>query len=443
MTRRLFGRKDKPMPNDTRDSAILQVVDRYFASIAFTPDGVILRANRNFLDALEYELNDVMGKHHSMFVPQSDRDSAAYQEFWHDLRSGEPFTGQYERITKSGRSIWIQATYAPVFDDNGKLIEVAKVASDITSRVVVQQQVSDGLSALAEGDTTFRVQAAPGSEMYDLAETYNKSVDGLGHVLQVVSNVAGGLDESARDVRNNSSQAAQITQDNASAVESASEDVSSIVGTVAQTTADATESEGSAKAAAKVVESASEELLAAIAGAEEMRKVVDNMAGINQTIEAIAFQTNMLALNAGIEAARAGPSGAGFAVVASEIRNLAARSNSASSEIKALIEQAVKQSLSTEERVKSSDKNLSDVHGSIADVVEKMVAITASAQEQSERLSVLDSTLRNLSSSAQRHAEVAEENSRSAEQLVDFGQQLASELDRFNQAAPTRYSGAA
>jgi methyl-accepting chemotaxis protein len=443
MTRRLFGRKDKPMPNDTRDSAILQVVDRYFASIAFTPDGVILRANRNFLDALEYELNDVMGKHHSMFVPQSDRDSAAYQKFWHDLRSGEPFTGQYERITKSGRSIWIQATYAPVFDDNGKLIEVAKVASDITSRVVVQQQVSDGLSALAEGDTTFRVQAAPGSEMYDLAETYNKSVDGLGDVLQVVSNVAGGLDESARDVRKNSSQAAQITQDNASAVESASEDVSSIVGTVAQTTADATESEGSAKAAAKVVESASEELLAAIAGAEEMRKVVDNMAGINQTIEAIAFQTNMLALNAGIEAARAGPSGAGFAVVASEIRNLAARSNSASSEIKALIEQAVKQSLSTEERVKSSDKNLSDVHGSIADVVEKMVAITASAQEQSERLSVLDSTLRNLSSSAQRHAEVAEENSRSAEQLVDFGQQLASELDRFNQAAPTRYSGAA
>ena len=443
MTRRLFGRKDKPMPNDTRDSAILQVVDRYFASIAFTPDGVILRANRNFLDALEYELNDVIGKHHSMFVPQSDRDSAAYQKFWHDLRSGEPFTGQYERITKSGRSIWIQATYAPVFDDNGKLIEVAKVASDITSRVVVQQQVSDGLSALAEGDTTFRVQAAPGSEMYDLAETYNKSVDGLGHVLQVVSNVAGGLDESARDVRKNSSQAAQITQDNASAVESASEDVSSIVGTVAQTTADATESEGSAKAAAKVVESASEELLAAIAGAEEMRKVVDNMAGINQTIEAIAFQTNMLALNAGIEAARAGPSGAGFAVVASEIRNLAARSNSASSEIKALIEQAVKQSLSTEERVKSSDKNLSDVHGSIADVVEKMVAITASAQEQSERLSVLDSTLRNLSSSAQRHAEVAEENSRSAEQLVDFGQQLASELDRFNQAAPTRYSGAA
>ena len=170
------------MPNDTRDSAILQVVDRYFASIAFTPDGVILRANRNFLDALEYELNDVLGKHHSMFVPQSDRDSAAYQKFWHDLRSGQPFTGQYERITKSGRSIWIQATYAPVFDDNGKLIEVAKVASDITSRVVVQQQVSDGLSALAEGNTTFRVQAAPGSEMYDLAETYNKSVDGLGHL---------------------------------------------------------------------------------------------------------------------------------------------------------------------------------------------------------------------------------------------------------------------
>lgn len=103
---------------DEGQVALLSMVERTQAVIHFTVDGEILHANANFLGALEYTADAVVGKHHRMFVDPQYARSDAYAKFWRDFKSGKTFTDQFPRVTRTGRTIWIQVTYAPVFDKN-------------------------------------------------------------------------------------------------------------------------------------------------------------------------------------------------------------------------------------------------------------------------------------------------------------------------------------
>lgn len=104
------------------------------ATIDFTLDGTILTANQNFLDTLGYDLSEVQGKHHSMFVDPEYVDTQDYKDFWQKLKGGEFFSAQYKRIAKGGKEVWIEATYNPVFDSKGKPYKVVKFASDVTEK---------------------------------------------------------------------------------------------------------------------------------------------------------------------------------------------------------------------------------------------------------------------------------------------------------------------
>src|SRR5467141_2923127 len=108
------------------------------AVIEFNMDGSILTANENFLHALGYSLGEIQGKHHSMFVDASDRDGAAYREFWANLNAGLYQAGEFKRIGKGGKEIWIQASYNPILDLNGKPFKVVKYATDVTRQVLVR-----------------------------------------------------------------------------------------------------------------------------------------------------------------------------------------------------------------------------------------------------------------------------------------------------------------
>src|SRR3569623_1299949 len=112
----------------------LDAVSRSQAVIEFKLDGTIITANENFLGALGYRLDEVQGKHHSIFVSEADRSSVDYREFWTKLRSGEFQSREVRRIAKDGRAIWIQATYNPLFDRSGKPYKVVKFAFDITQQ---------------------------------------------------------------------------------------------------------------------------------------------------------------------------------------------------------------------------------------------------------------------------------------------------------------------
>ena len=122
------------LKNSSADKSLAEALGRSQAVIEFGMDGTILTANDNFLKALGYSLGEIQGKHHSMFVDPSERDSAAYRDFWAALKRGEYQAAEYPRIGKGAREVWIQATYNPVLDGNGKPVQVVKFATDITVR---------------------------------------------------------------------------------------------------------------------------------------------------------------------------------------------------------------------------------------------------------------------------------------------------------------------
>lgn len=110
----------------------LAAISRSQAIIEFTPDGMITSANQNFLDLMEYSEKEIVGQHHSMFVGTSDKSSDAYKAFWKDLKAGTFQASEFHRVTKSGKSVWIQASYNPLVDKNGNVTGIIKIASDIT-----------------------------------------------------------------------------------------------------------------------------------------------------------------------------------------------------------------------------------------------------------------------------------------------------------------------
>ena len=130
--------------------AKLSALDRSQAIIEFKPDGTILTANPNFLAALGYDLREIQSRHHSLFVPGDESDSAAYKEFWAALGRGEFQSGEFKRITKDGREIWIQGTYNPILGLGGRPVKVVKFATDITARKLLSADHAGQVAAIGK-----------------------------------------------------------------------------------------------------------------------------------------------------------------------------------------------------------------------------------------------------------------------------------------------------
>ena len=118
--------------SNTELKSKLNALDASQALIEFDLEGKVVTANANFLSALGYGLEEIRGRHHSMFVDPAEREGDAYVRFWAALRRGEPQVAEYKRIGKGGREVWIQASYNPVVGRNGKPYGVVKFATDIT-----------------------------------------------------------------------------------------------------------------------------------------------------------------------------------------------------------------------------------------------------------------------------------------------------------------------
>ncbi|ONG47359.1 histidine kinase [Pseudoroseomonas deserti] len=125
-----------------RERALLEAASRSQAIIEFALDGTIRRANGNFLTAMGYELAEIQGKHHSLFVEPREAQSAAYRDFWEALRRGEYRSAEFRRLAKGGREVWIQASYTPVLNRRGKPIGVVKFATDVTE--AKRRAIADG-----------------------------------------------------------------------------------------------------------------------------------------------------------------------------------------------------------------------------------------------------------------------------------------------------------
>ena len=144
----LFSNFSKPTISES--DLVLKALDKSLAVIEFKTDGTILRANDNFLSAMGYNLAEVEGSHHRMFVDDEYAASSDYKDFWTRLRHGEFFSDEFKRYTKSGQEIWIQATYNPVHDEHGEVIKVVKFASDITAQKLASSDASGQLNAISK-----------------------------------------------------------------------------------------------------------------------------------------------------------------------------------------------------------------------------------------------------------------------------------------------------
>ncbi|WCL54497.1 methyl-accepting chemotaxis protein [Gimibacter soli] len=152
----------------------LAALDRAQAIIEFELDGTIITANRNFLDTVGYNLDEIAGRHHRMFVDRADAESAAYGEFWQQLQRGEFVSGEFRRTGKGGREIWLQATYNPILGADGTPIRVVKFASDITAQKLENAEIAGKLAAI--GKTQAVIEFTPDGTILTANENFLKTV---------------------------------------------------------------------------------------------------------------------------------------------------------------------------------------------------------------------------------------------------------------------------
>ena len=399
----------------------MAAIDRSQAVIEFGLDGTILEANDNFLRTMGYAREEVVGRQHAIFMPASERAGREYHAFWDTLRRGGFVSGEIKRLAKDGRAVWLQASYNPILDPQGRPVSVVKFASDVTAAKLHAADFQGQIEAIGrsqlviEFDLEGRVLAANDLFLqgmgYSLAEvrgqhhrmfvaveeresadyaafwaglargefragefrrfrkdgtavflraTYSAILDPDGQPVKVVKFASDVSAQAEMRARFNT-----LVESVAGAAAEMSQSNLQIGSTMAQSRESA---EGAVARVAQADDSARD--LVRAAGA--MGRVVELITSITQ-------QINLLALNAAIEAARAGEAGRGFAVVANEVKTLAGQARQATEEITKEIDTmtavsgAVGEAL---ERIKEAIGAVEGFIGSTATAVAQQAAVT-------------------------------------------------------------------
>ena len=420
-------------------SGQLAAINTSQAVIEFGLDGRILAANDNFLAAVGYTLEEVRGQHHALFVEPEYRQSAEYRQFWEKLGRGEYDAGQYRRLGKGGREVWIQASYNPIFDMNGRPFKVVKYATDITAQVRDNQamqlavaQTRDVVAAAQGGDLTGHIGTADKTgPVAELCEGINALVEAMATIVAQIKSAADTIAVGASEIAEGNSDLSVRTEQQAASLEETAVSMKGLTATVQRTAANAQQASQLASGAVDV----------AAQGGQVVHEVVSTMALINASsrrivdiigvIDGIAFQTNILALNAAVEAARAGDHGRGFAVVASEIRSLSQRSAGAAKEIKQLIDDSVEKVGTGTGQVESAGRTMDEIVVNVKRVSALVSEISSVAQQQSESILQINQAVDHIDQGTQQNAALVEEASAAARSMEAQASQLLQTVAAF------------
>lgn len=420
----------------------------------FKLDGTIVSANENFLGAVGYAEREIVGRHHSIFVDRDYGQSTEYRHFWERLNRGEFISEKFQRISKGGKKIWIQASYNPLLDEGGKPFMVIKFATDITALEEERQQAEQyraaksaeqaqivrmlgaGLKQIADGNLAHRLTEPVAADYEQLKADFNAAIENLqakvGHALESVMASAETIRNGTVEMSSAADDLSRRTEQQAAALEQTTSAIASISDTVIKTA-------DGAKVARSTVATAREE---AQHSGEIVGKAVDAMrlieessqkvAQIISVIDEIAFQTNLLALNAGVEAARAGDAGRGFAVVASEVRSLAQRAAEAAKEIKSLIARSSEHVTVGSKLVSDTGTALSRIVLRVNEINKLIEEIALSAHEQATGINQVNTALRDMDQSTQQNAAMVEQSTAAIHALAGEADTMASEMAKFD-----------
>jgi methyl-accepting chemotaxis protein len=418
------------------ESNTVKAILRSQAVIQFDLSGVVMSANENFLKTMGFRDDEVVGKHHSMFVDPAYARSEEYRQFWQRLNEGQFDAGQYCRVARGGREVWLQASYNPMLDDKGKPYRVVKFATDITAQKHALREVTRVVTALAQGDLTASMDGKYDGDFAVLCDAVNQSMKSLREMVGKIHVAAETITSASGQIASGNSSLNSRTQEQSSALEETAASVEEMTATVKQNASNANQANQLASGARDVAEKGGKVVESAVGAMSAITESSTKVAEIIGVIEQIAFQTNMLALNAAVEAARAGDQGRGFAVVAAEVRNLAQRSAGAAKEIKSLIQDSADKVGQGAKLVYQSGETLRDIVTSVKKVSDIIGEISTASDEQSTGIEQINTAVTSMDRGTQENAALVEEATSAAAAMSDQARELVELVSFFRTGEP-------
>ena len=443
---------------------ILESISKNQAVIEFNLDGTIITANDNFIKAMGYQLEELQGQHHSIFIEESYKNSSEYKAFWKKLNDGHYESGEIKRFDKHGNELWFMASYNPIVDLTGKPTKIIKYAMDISNVKLPILAVNEIINEMAKGDLTRRFDMAAEGYVKEMGDALNEAMENLNSLLSTiddsalqVANAADSMMDRSKTMKNNSNEVASaISQMSKGAQDQAAktDESSTLAEEVMESSVDMEKKANLINKAAENGKKSSE------SGLKIIKNLVENMEGIGSSanltsdsikvlteradeiartlnvITDIAAQTNLLALNAAIEAARAGEAGRGFAVVAEEIRKLAEDSRNSAVDIEKIIGDVQKDTQAASKAIETMESSVKQGNSASAEAESIFQEIAISSEEtftysqeiqeaSGGQKQSIDKVVKNI----EQIVVVAEETAAGTQQVASSSQELDSGME--------------
>lgn len=412
----------------------LAAISRAQAVIQFNMDGSIITANQNFLNVMGYTLDEIIGKHHSMFADPAYAKTADYKKFWERLNAGDYFVDEFQRFGKGGKAVWIQASYNPIMDMNGKPFKVVKYATDITEQKMASADAKGQIDAIGKAQAVIEFNldgtivtanqnflSALGYTLAEIkgqhhrmfvdpveanspeytafwqklkrgefdARVYKRIAKGGREIwIQASYNPIFDANGQPFKVVKYATEVTQVIQTGRIAEETVA-NTQSVAAAVEQMTASIGEISKNMQLSKQAAEGILNDSTQSSATAEQLGTSMKVMENVVQLINNIAGQVNLLALNATIEAARAGDAGKGFAVVAAEVKNLANQTTKATEDIAKQIQDVQNVAVKVAESIQtiaSSANNVNQYITGVASAIEEQSAVTSEISGNTQKM---------------------------------------------------------